>query len=422
MAVRRTHSTGLGSYYEVADTYTVCPAAFGCRTWALVSSMNMPDALNSAVPVLDSGSQAETEPSTISEPAELLAAAEAVKKGEQPHRTTVRNLLTWFGAQRRGSFIVWLIRTRLDSLGITTEPDFNSVWIDAEISFVPIAARPAELAIPTEEQLVRVEDPGLENTQAAAALVFVGGAIEDPTYRLGKLEAANKAVISVMPNHSIEQAITQMLVNGFSQLPVMQSDRDVKGIVTWESIGARLALGKTGTEVREFMTSVQVISSDKSLFAAIDIIAQHQYVLVQMPDRRISGIVTAADLSRQFQQLTEPFLLLGEIEQHIRKLIVGKFTSEELKLARDPNDAAREINNVADLTMGEYIRLLENCTYWERLGLRIDRAAFVEQLQTVRRIRNDIMHFDPDPLGANDLVSLRQFVQFMQSLRELGTF
>jgi hypothetical protein len=70
--------------------------------------------------------------------------------------------------------------------------------------------------------------------------------------------------------------------------------------------------------------------------------------------------------------------------------------------------------------MGEYIRLLENPTHWDRVTLRIDRRAFIEQLKLVGRIRNDIMHFDPDPLGIDDLATLRQFVAFMQSLRELG--
>jgi CBS domain containing-hemolysin-like protein len=226
----------------------------------------------------------------------------------------------------------------------------------------------------------------------------------------------------VAPNQSIKQAITLMLANGFSQMPVMQSERDVKGMLTWESIGVRLALGKMCLEARECMTSAQVIGSEKSLFAAIEVIALHQYVLVQGPDKRISGIVTSSDLSLQFQQLTEPFLLLSEIEQHIRKLIGGKFTADELKHACDPGESEREVKDVADLTMGEYIRLLENPEHWERLTIQIDRGSFVEQLQAVRRIRNDIMHFDPDPLGSNDLSRLRQFVTFMQSLRELGLF
>jgi hypothetical protein len=46
--------------------------------------------------------------------------------------------------------------------------------------------------------------------------------------------------------------------------------------------------------------------------------------LVQAPDRTICGIVTAADFSEQFRILAEPFVLIGEIENNIRKLIHGK--------------------------------------------------------------------------------------------------
>jgi hypothetical protein len=52
-------------------------------------------------------------------------------------------------------------------------------------------------------------------------------------------------------------------------------------------------------------------------------------------------------------------LLLGEIEQHVRKLIEGKFALSELQEAKDPADAQRTVERVADLTLGEYIRLLE---------------------------------------------------------------
>ena len=124
-------------------------------------------------------------------------------------------------------------------------------------------------------------------------------------------------------------------------------------------------------------------------------------------------------MSRQFQQLTEPFLLLGEVEQHVRKLIVGRFTPEQLKGACDPDDGDRIIDTVADLTIGEYVRLLENPQNWEKLGVQIDRALFIEQLQNIRRIRNEVMHFDPDPPSGEDLASLRRFVRFMQSLGEL---
>src|SRR5205814_5319927 len=92
------------------------------------------------------------------------------------------------------------------------------------------------------------------------------------------------------------------------------------------------------------------ISADASLFTAIPLIVQHQYVLVRGPDQRIVGIVTTSDLSLQFQQLAEPFLLLGEIENHIRRMIGPHFGPQELAAVRDPGDGERKIESVADLT------------------------------------------------------------------------
>ncbi len=70
------------------------------------------------------------------------------------------------------------------------------------------------------------------------------------------------------------------------------------------------------------------IRAESSLFQAIPIIVEHQYVLVRGSDNRITGIVTASDLSLQFQQLAEPFLLLGEIENHIRRILGDNFSTE----------------------------------------------------------------------------------------------
>lgn len=141
-------------------------------------------------------------------------------------------------------------------------------------------------------------------------------------------------------------------------------------------------------------------------------------MLVRDVTRKLTGIVTTADLSLQFAQLGEPFLLLGQIENHIRNLIADKYSKAELEAVRDPSDAGREIEDVADLTLGEYIRLLENPKRWEKLGVKIDRKTFTDELKRVGRIRNDVMHFDPDGVGPEDLTTLRKFTRFLGDLEE----
>ena len=71
---------------------------------------------------------------------------------------------------------------------------------------------------------------------------------------------------------------------------------------------------------------------------------------------------------------------------------------------------------MSDLTFGEYRRLLEKPSNWEKLSLAIDRKEFIGRLEEVRRIRNDVMHFDPDGIPETDLEVLRKFVTFLRRL------
>jgi CBS domain-containing protein len=242
-------------------------------------------------------------------------------------------------------------------------------------------------------------------------------AYTDPIYRISKLASATRKPLSVSPDTKLEEAITHMLTNDFSQLPVMTSERDVKGIITWTSIGSRLAIGKNCSVARELMEQHQEIRSDAPLISAIGIIAEHQYVLVRGHDKKISGIVTATDLSLQFQQLAEPFLLLGEIENHVRRFISQRFTLTDLKFVKDPADRERVVTSVADLTYGDYIWLLKNPERWDKLNITVDRKTCIEKLESVRRIRNDVMHFDPDGIPEKDLQTLREFARFLQKLQ-----
>lgn len=336
-------------------------------------------------------------------PKQLTEIADALRKGETPSSETVRTLLSWFGAQRRRYSAVENIRRSLDQLGIKTDPDFELAYIDAPIRFI----------LRTEEQKT-VQLPLGEATPTEPTPV------PDPTYRVGMLPSANRKPLSVKPMATLQEATTLMLIHDYSQLPVMETEREVKGVLSWISVGSRLALGVKCSAVRECMDRPQIISHDTSLFTAIETIVRNDYVLIRHADNRIGGIVTTADLSLQFRQLAEPFLLLGEIENHIRRLIQGKFSKDELGAVRDPADDEREVGDVSDLTFGEYIRLLEEPNRWEKLNLCLDRTIFVKALEDIRRIRNDVMHFDPDPIPSEEITKLRDFTRMMQVLRQAG--
>ena len=154
----------------------------------------------------------------------------------------------------------------------------------------------------------------------------------DPTFRIGSLPAANKPLTTVGQDDALTKAVTKMLQFGYSQLPIMHGEREVKGMISWKSIASRYAIGAACCKVQDCREDAQVVNGNGTLFDAIPTIVKHGYVLVRSEfDRRITGIVTASDLSLQFQQLAEPFLLLREIELHIRQLLQDKVTSKDLE-------------------------------------------------------------------------------------------
>ncbi|KAI93656.1 hypothetical protein T281_15370 [Rhodomicrobium udaipurense JA643] len=341
----------------------------------------------------------------------ISSIASDLRAGQTPPEVSVRTFLGWFDAQRRRYRIVQNIRDELAKEGVRTVPDFETVWIDAPIRFVLSEGNGVfvnfEPKVPGEEPLKAPETvpPGRWETREA-------------TYKVGRLAAANQGIVSVPPDKSVAQAVTIMMLGGYSQLPVMTDEETVLGMLSWRSVGTRTVLNRPATLVRDAMEPHHEVRSDVSIFDAIQAIVANDYVLVRGVDGRITGIVTANDLSLQFHDLTEPFLLLGEIENLVRNMIGNAFSADELKTACNPADASRVayVETVADLSFGEYIRLLQLPQNWSRLGIDIEREVFCQSLDAVRKIRNDVMHFDPDGIEPVELQQLRQFTRFMRQL------
>lgn len=331
---------------------------------------------------------------SITIPDNLQEIADQIQKSGKPHRESVRTLLSWFKQQRRGQFVVSTIRTALKELKLTTKPDFSTAHIDAEISFERI-------------------EPGVDPKTTPET----SESTSEPVIRLHSLASANRSPKTVSPNTTIKEAMTILLLSEFSVLPVVEgTKRKVRSVVSWESIGSAFAHGETATEVRHCLQPVKMLPADTPLLDAVDTILRDGVILVMGKDEMLSGLVTTTDLAQQFAELTGPFLLIAEIENHLRRLIDSRFELEELEQLVNKTELDREIESVHDLTFGQYRRLLEPPDNWERLGLSLDRKVVLERLTEVNRIRNDVMHFSPDELSDDDIQALRSVVALLQSI------
>jgi CBS domain-containing protein len=323
----------------------------------------------------------------------------------QPQTMTVRALLAYFHQERRSKIVTPWIEQNLGKLGIESSHDIDSVYLDAEIELrkTPTVAS-------------RKKDGQPENSEDLPAV-----SLKDPVPRLQLLPAANRPPVSIARDAAFERAVTLMLLDDFSQLPVMNGERDVLGMISWKSIGTAHAHNKGCKSVRDCMIKeVEILDQDIPLFDAVKTLIAKEVVLVRGQDKRITGLVTTSDISQQFISLSEPFLFLEQIENHIRALLNNKFTKEQLKASTGP-ETNREIEAVSDLNFGDYIRIIENPDNWSLLGLVIDRGVFVNRLDEVRRIRNEVMHFHPDGISGSDLETLRGTAKFFLTFSRTQT-
>ena len=297
-------------------------------------------------------------------------------------KITVRQFLERFGYHRRRQRVVGEIREKLEGFGLRTSPDFEYEYIDDEIC-------------------IELDSPAQNRNPA------------DPTVRIGILKAAHSVPISVKPDDLLVTAISQMRMNDYSQLPVMTTETVVKGVVSWRSIGVARANGSNPQTVKECVEKEHEVEINTLLADATESICKHGYVLVRGEKNQITGIVTGEDLAVQFKKLAHPFLLVGEIEHHLRNLIRGMFTVDELAEA---SEGTKTVKGPDDLSFGDYGKLLEKPESWARLGLDIDRKVFVARLEKIRGIRNEVMHFSPDDHEFENIELLERSARFLREL------
>jgi CBS domain containing-hemolysin-like protein len=210
-----------------------------------------------------------------------------------------------------------------------------------------------------------------------------------------------------------------MMMHNYSQLPVMNGPRNVVGYVSWETIGYALTNGQNSPEIKYYTNSdVTKLSYETPLLDAISTIIEKGFVLVFKQDNTISGILTIADISAQFLSVTEPFILLEQIENHIRQILDKKFLVTDLKEFCKIGEIERDIEFIDDLNFGDYILIVGKQENWEKLNLSIERIPFIKQLDKIRQIRNDVMHFDPEGITKEQKEDLIKMSKFLMELRK----
>lgn len=353
----------------------------------------------------------------MSDVEELRGVVNDLKLGKTATPVTIRNFLWWFGAQRRTPNNVEYINQKLAEAGVRTVPSYLNIWVDTPITFELISKN---------EEMVSEAQPQPDGDNLSGGIDDQDSEFDrhegDPSYTIGEIASANNPPVKVTPNATLLEAKTLMLTRNFSQLPVMTNERDVKGVISWKSIGSRSATDIASSDVRSYMDTHHELPSAASLFSAINTIVEHDYVLIRGHDNKITGIVTATDIALQFETISTPFLLISEIERNLRILISGRLNISDVKQACPSEHLPSSFKSVSDLTFGNYVKILENPACWIKLKLHLDRSTFCSELSEINAVRNDVMHFDPDPITPQDLSKLKNAAKMLNMLRNMGAF
>ena len=182
----------------------------------------------------------------------------------------------------------------------------------------------------------------------------------------------------------------------------------------WRSI-AQAKRHKAQITLAGATQNASIVSASDELLSQIDAIYKADFVFVRDDDDRVCGIVTTADLTDQFRDLTTPFFQLGEIERRLRRCINRAFSANDLRAAT----GNKRVGSADDLTFGQYVRLLSDESRWQRMGWEwADCKTFIGYLDAARVVRNRVMHFGEE-LSPEDQRTLVHCLNFMRALDPL---
>lgn len=339
---------------------------------------------------------------------EFLSSAKQAAESGSPHRMTVRELIGIWGARGRDYEVNERVDADLGNNGMTTMPDFRAVTLDNTVAIVlttQLAAGEAAFAGLGEVSVDATVSAPAEVTESDDESGW------DRGLTIGNLPSASRKICAVTPDATYEEAITLMLTNDYSQLAVMTGPRDLKGAVSWKSI-AKARNANSAAKLSAAIVRASDVPYTADLMSLLPAIQSQEFVFVRGADRTVTGIVTLADVVEVYGQMASPFFMIGRIDQSLRRIIEATIPMRTITHLCDL-EGQRDLSICDQLTMGDYQRILENPDCWTRLGWSLDRKTFCARLEEIAQVRNNLMHFNSDPLPDNIVSMLQNFINLL---------
>ena len=225
-------------------------------------------------------------------------------------------------------------------------------------------------------------------------------------FAIRQLLEGRAAPLCVPQNTRLRDALQLMMRHGYSQLPVVEDDGDLLGIIsnktiahTYFLLGGQVAL--LDLTVDHCLARVDPLTPDDDLFEACEKLRDEDSALVIVEGRKPVGLLTAGDLTQFFRHRSEDLIRIEDIEVTLRLRARDAFPDDAamdqaliLAVGPDPQDPTRPKKHFNNLSLGELLHLITHEQNWPNFnGMFEPLELFVSLMERVRLVRNILAHF-----------------------------
>jgi restriction system protein len=336
------------------------------------------------------------------EPPADLAALEADIADAGTRQLTARDLIGLWSWSRRTVGVNEFVDQALAERGLVVEPHFNSVRLD---DLVTVSATNEDEAIEESAD----QNPSLSGHSSSGSSSRKQSAEKDLGWRIGTLPFA-RDVTTVHVDGDLGLAYLNMVEADYSQLPVVDRNGRMKGVVTWQSIARAKLTGRGHTIAEVTDHDAPTAREHEELFSRIQDLRQHGFLVIVDSEHVVTGVLTASDIADQLKLRIEPFTLLEEVELRLRRTL-NRYNREDL-----PTRTRNILEKKNLITLGEYRHVFAEPTLWQQLNWPFDQQSFLDRLDVVKKFRDNVAHWDVDaPEAEREAVeATRQLLRLLQ--------
>jgi len=222
----------------------------------------------------------------------------------------------------------------------------------------------------------------------------------------------------------VRDALSLMVQNDYSQLPIVDGNGYLAGIITEQIIISMYfhtieAVSLMDLTVDHCQTKPVTISADSDIFEALDLFRDN-YAIVVVERDKPQGILTAYDTTHFFRDLSEGLILIEDIEVTLRRYIEHTFSTERALHAAllrafksDKQDPTKPARSYDGLSFSEHIQLIIMSENWGNFSTYLGpKDLFIQLMTQVGQTRNQLTHFRGrlEPVQRNALILARDWL------------